>query len=46
MLEPHLHSILLWLLWRWGSLELYDWADLEPRSTLGTQSPKYLGLQV
>jgi hypothetical protein len=30
LLGPHLQSILLWLLWRWGSQELFAWAGLEP----------------
>jgi hypothetical protein len=26
--EPHLQSVLLWLFWRWGSLELFAWNGL------------------
>jgi hypothetical protein len=33
LLEPHLHSILLWLFWRWG----LAWANLEPWSSLSQQ---------
>jgi hypothetical protein len=29
LLKPHLQSILLWLSWGWGSLELFAWAGLE-----------------
>jgi hypothetical protein len=28
-LQPCLQSILLWLFWRWRSLELFAWADLK-----------------
>jgi hypothetical protein len=30
LLEPHLQFILLWLFWRWWSLELFVWANLKP----------------
>jgi hypothetical protein len=30
LLEPHLQHMLLWLFWRWGSLELFALAGLEP----------------
>jgi hypothetical protein len=33
LLEPHLQSVLVWLFWRWGSLELFAWAGLEPPSS-------------
>jgi hypothetical protein len=30
LLEPHLQSIFLWLIWRWGSWELFAQVALEP----------------